>query len=483
MKNILLKSFDGPYCKEIIGEAFKGMPLGTVLNILEDKKQFPDLDAKDHRWISAKPIRESEYGDVDWNTISPIDEELIENMRPCEAVFLMMVGRHVFKKTKGQELSYRERKRQYLQALRYWNHVLETESIDLFLSNHVPHQGYDIVIYELCKLKGIRTLFLDRFAESDTFWVGEDWEKSIEEIVPKYEELQQHYSNTDEKIELSPQFEVYAKTHEKDEQPWYFQENRVEILKHKGFISRWKSTVLDLLLKKPATLIRLLLSPSIWKKKLTQHSILSYYDAVAQRNPDLTKPFIYVPLHMQPEASTCPKGGAFADQELIVELLAGCIPKGVSLYVKEHPNQTDFMRSKQFYKDLMDIPSVTLIAKEVDSYQLIANTKAIATVAGSAGLEGMFRKTPVLMFGHWFYQFAPGVHPISSKEDCTKALDLIFAGKGKPSDRETRIFLKAMEECGGATITCERKGEDPRFTFDERAIIMGKFIAEKLRVR
>lgn len=480
--NILLKTFDGPHCKEMIETALSGFTLGTVLSLLETPKQMPDLpQAKKHQYINARKRREGKYESINWNECIPLDEELIESMRWCEGVFMQMVGRHIHKKSFAEPLSYRERHTQYLEAMRYWNHILETEHINVFLSNHIPHQGYDYVLYGLCKVKGIPMLMLDRFAESDTFFITRDWEEPADELIAKFTELKNVYKDDQKEIPLTPNFEEYYKTHEKEQDPWYLAGNRKEYLKHDIFFMRWKNLALNLLCNKPFSLLRLLLSPSIWRKKIHQHQLLKFYAKSSQANPHLDCRYIYVPLHMQPEATTCPKAGAFNDQQLMVELLAACIPDDVKLYVKDHPNQSDFMRSKEYYQRLMDIPSVTLISKKFSTFELSKHSMAIATATGTAGLEALFKEKPVLMFGHWLYQYAPGVHQIRSKEDCQKALQTIVDGGGKGNKREMRIFLKAMEEIGAPTVANQRIKET-NLSQEKQAIAMGKYIGEKLRM-
>tara|TARA_B100000315_G_scaffold207163_1_gene201854 strand:- start:524 stop:1171 length:648 start_codon:yes stop_codon:yes gene_type:complete len=173
--------------------------------------------------------------------------------------------------------------------------------------------------------------------------------------------------------------------------------------------------------------------------------------------PDLNAKFIYIPLHYQPEATTCPMAGGFGDQLLIVTLLAQCLPDDVLLYVKEHPKQAargHACRNIQYYKDLLDIKNVRLVDTAADSFELREHCQAIATSAGTAGFEAIFRGKPVFMFGHYFYQYAPGVYPIHTQEDCQKAVEDVFEKGNKPTLRQCRIFLKAVEDTAVRSALC-----------------------------
>ena len=49
-------------------------------------------------------------------------------------------------------------------------------------------------------------------------------------------------------------------------------------------------------------------------------SVMKKYDTLSVQ-PDLTKQFIYFPLHYQPELSTNPLGGHYVNQLIVVEML------------------------------------------------------------------------------------------------------------------------------------------------------------------
>jgi hypothetical protein len=472
--NIVLKAFDGEYCKPIIERAFRDMELGTCICVMNDKTEWPDLKAREQIWLSAKLLRAGQYPDVDWSKILPLDASIIESMRHCEAVFLRMVERYA----RSREMPYMERKRQYLDHLRFWNDVLETKKIDLVVMNSSPHQCYDFVLYDLCKLKDIPTLHVERAAIMDAFYMIRDWEKSGDQILVAQERLIKEYQAKND-IPLSPAYESYFESFvNKSEIPWY-QKKAVRPRMERGFVQRWAVVVFRMLLRKPFTVLRALLSPEVWARKLRQHRISKLYERNV-RDPDLTRPYIYVALHYQPEATTCPMGGAYVDQEVMVQLLAACVPEGIQLYVKEHPFQGEICRSEEFYRSMLQIPSVTFVPKSLDTFSLTQHSLAVATITGIAGFEALFKGKPVLMFGHRFFQYAPGVHTIRTADDCRKALTEILEGRGRASPRDLRIFLKAMEET--ATPYVGPHATPYTYTYEEKAQMMGERIEQDIRL-
>lgn len=472
--NIILKAFDGEYCKEILEHTFRGVKLGTVINIANHQKQWPNLDAKEHLWIPAEPQRAGQYQGVSWPELTPLDEELIEAMRPCEAVFFMMIERYA----RYREISYVDRRQQYFDHLRYWHHILTTKRIDLLLMNTEPHQCYDWVLYHLCKLKGIPIWYIERCYIVDAFYLVRNLEESAVELQKKVTELQEQYRDPSVTIPLSPRYEDYFRSHtQENADPWYMY-RRSEHMKKKSFILKWSGKAMEMMWHKPNRLLSSMISPEFWHRKLRQHRTMVLYDRLAQE-PDLSKPFLYVPLHLQPEATTCPMSGAYMDQERLVQLLAWHLPADVRLYVKEHPAQEELCRSEAFYRHLQELPSVTLVPRDFDTFALTDHALAVATGTGTAGFEALFRGKPVLMFGHRFYQYAPGVYRIHSNADCTTALTNIMKGE-KPSERDARLFLKAIEETGTPYVGGPANSHEQR-TKEEKAKTMGTKIRERLQ--
>ncbi len=472
--NIILKGFDDGSGKPIVESALKGMKIGTCISILNDKKQWPEIDTKEHIWMSAKLLRAGQYPDVDWSKITPLDEEVIQNMRNTESVFLTMVERYA----KYADMPYAERLRQYTEHLRYWNHILETKDIGLLLMNTAPHQCYDLVMYDLCKKKNIPVLYLERLVHFGTCTLEDDWERAGEEIRERYEVLEKEHAG-DLPVTLSDSFERFYKMYsEVDRGPWYMGP-RSKHLEHKTFVQKWGAIAVRILVHKPRYFFRSVLNPLFWKRKWHQHYTTLLYDRFTQ-DPPTTEPFIYVPLHMQPEATTCPLGGVFTDQQLMVQMLAHAIPAGVHLVIKEHPAQGEMCRSAAFYEALKAIPSVILVPRHYDTFRLTKDAIAVATVTGTAMLEGLFREKPAIMFGHQYFQYAPGVFRVHTREDCAGAVRMILEKKKTHTAREMKLFVKAIQDC-----SCPYAGspEDPHIslTKDEKAVLMGEAIAARLK--
>lgn len=184
----------------------------------------------------------------------------------------------------------------------------------------------------------------------------------------------------------------------------------------------------------------------------TKLAMKKRYEAVCSP-PDAAADFVYLPLHYQPERTTCPDGGVFNDQELAVAMVAAALPAGWSVYVKEHPTQFSYggtgeqARSQRYYEDLAALPGVRLVPLETASLKLIDQARAVATVTGMAGWEALCRGRPVLVFGNAWYAPCRGAWRVSSLEECRTALAAVAAG-ARPGRREVDAFAAALESCG-----------------------------------
>ena len=123
---------------------------------------------------------------------------------------------------------------------------------------------------------------------------------------------------------------------------------------------------------------------------------------------DLTKKFVYFPLHLQPEASTIVCAQKYEKQLYFLDNLAKSVPADTLIYVKEHYSFLG-SRDNSFYEALKEYPNIVLIDPWEDSFKLTEKSQCVATLTGTAGQEAMLLRKPVIMGGDILYKNAPGV--------------------------------------------------------------------------
>ena len=145
-------------------------------------------------------------------------------------------------------------------------------------------------------------------------------------------------------------------------------------------------------------------------------------------SPDLDANFVYFPLHYQPEATTSVKGRHFYRLREAVSFIAGQLPPGWKLVVKEHPHQWRRLlpRRAGFFAHLSSIPKVQLVHHAADNSVLVRHARAVACVSHSSiTAHAVANGKPVISLGASHFRQAPNYHCISSTDDLRTVLKTI----------------------------------------------------------
>lgn len=115
------------------------------------------------------------------------------------------------------------------------------------------------------------------------------------------------------------------------------------------------------------------------------------YSGIFERRDLKSLRYIFVPLHMIPEASTVVLAPYHINETYIIESIAKSIPVNHFIVVKEHWAMIG-ERSLAFYKRLKRIPNVILIDPEMypSSVDFIEHCDLVATISGTTALEAAF---------------------------------------------------------------------------------------------
>jgi len=371
----------------------------------------------------------------------PLDANILKEMVECESFVMKMMDR--YQHSKGL-LIYEERINLYHNQLRYWYNYLLTEKIDVCIFSVIPHVVFDFVIYCLCKYLGVKTIMFFRLpvlpGKNVSIYMLRDIEGQIQGLKESYNK---HFINPYE-TELSERMAAYLELKSGNEGKTYIGNTVKNIdirkyyrldsyIRYYKYIVPWIKSWLELW-GNPIDLIY----RALYKSCMTLN-----IKPIFQSSPDLTCKFIFVSLHYQPECTTSPMGGTFVHQDLMIEILTRSIPQHIKLYIKAHPR--DGM-STMLLKRIKPDSRTIMINPSLNSYELIKNSVAVATITGTTGWEGFLNNKPVLMFGNYFYQDAPGVYKIKSVEDSVAAIIQISKGDFRISDEMIIAFLKAVDE-------------------------------------
>jgi len=405
------------------------MKIKTILTICNQSTALEMIKqkiAEKYIFICAKKIRQSQlpegyiigknvisyshislkrgkyFPKIDWTKVLPLDGDLIEQMYKCESITMRMVER-----IPRVRMTYESRKNYYYNNLRYWAHVLQAQNVDFFYRCAPPHEGYDNVISGLCDYFNIPTLYFNPFHPGKAYFA-----RFIHDQMPYIEN--EYINNISEKkdIVLQPEILNFLEEHLEKKRP---------------------SSLPVVIPKKKVKTQRTLLKRNA--------AMLKYLDAKAVI-PELKKlqnKYIYVPLQYQYEATTCPMGGPFVDQILMIEILSRL---GMKVYVKEHPRISK-NRSMDYYVKIAGLRNVQFVNRTTNNYDLIDNCLCVASVTGTAGWEAILRGKQALVFGNIYHGYAPGGYFVRNLKDVKIAIDEML--KFEFDEYKIKMFLHTLQ--------------------------------------
>lgn len=299
--------------------------------------------------------------------------------------------------------------------------ILADEGIDTVLFFDIPHLFYDSLLYHVAKALGLRRLVLRTAHLPQRFYSMADIAhfgqvRPVEEVTPH-------------PLERGVAPELYYMKgigQEKGETGRLTPRAVVHLAAH-------------ILLREPALLLRPARIWSIYRRmgaaaralpkwrdpfaRFFHTDSLFYAEQLAQaegEEPDLERPFVYVPLHLQPEMTTSILGGVYRDQVMAIEAVAALLPSDCLIYVKENPKQDGRYRRPLFYHRLRRIPQVRMMPSHANTNALTRAALYVATVSGTVAWEALLFGKPALVFGQTWMQTLPGVtryHPGLTHED------------------------------------------------------------------
>jgi hypothetical protein len=162
-------------------------------------------------------------------------------------------------------------------------------------------------------------------------------------------------------------------------------------------------------------------------------------------NPDLTAPYVYFAMSIILERGILIGAPYWTNQNELIRHIAKSLPVGYRILVKEHPQQKSReWRQISEYKDIMNIPNVTLIHHSFSEKELLKNSSLVFSIAGSSTFEATFYGKPSLVFSDLIYSYLPSVSKVDVIEDLPNIIKKSLKTKVQPNDLGK--FLKLLSE-------------------------------------
>jgi len=470
MKKVFLVNFSSP----ALVEAAKRMQSSGSIDVLywlcyregfeeaqKNKDIFPNA-IMHHIYDAIKCIPPK---GVNIDNFDPIDKEIIEKCQEYAQQILVMLGRADY-----EDSTLVKKRSFYYSYLKFFKGMIGKYNPDYILFYDIPHGVVDFTLYGLAKVLGIKTLILHQPTIEGRVMIMEDYKKHSEELHDEYariidqnlkaddlpSDLKEYYQiQTNPNIDSTPS---YSKKAMKNRPPFSFPGlgrlvksfyngnffKKIKYFFEMFFTRRQSGTIHQDMLG-----IEMKLKMIKWQRQ--NESVKKEYESL-QIEPDMSKKFIYFPLHFQAEQSTLPMGGVYDDQFLAIEILSKAIPSDWVIYVKESPLQwlpfnidSRLYRYAGYYKKIAKLKNVFLVSVETPSQILTNSSKAVATITGTAAWEAVMRSKPSLLFGYNWHMYCDGVFKINNLDDCKMAIKKIYEGF-LPSSQKVINFLHAFSK-------------------------------------
>lgn len=421
-----------------------------------------------HAFDAIKNIPPKE---VDTSDFEPLSREIVESMYSYGWDSLSMMSRADYVHS-----PFVKRRHAYYAYVKFWHGMLKKFTPDAVVFISVPHSAMLFSLYGMARVLNIRTIILDGMSQSidSRALILNDYQLGPKELLEEYERIKDgihtlsdlsndvrgHYlKQKNMQFPEGAAADAYSHLLSKGNKMPFRVPSLKTVLKHLYHFTFFKAakSYLDMLFStrktpyydKDLTGFSMMLLTRRWSR-MRKAFEKEYRQLEVQ--PDYQKKYVYMPLAFQPEMTTCPMGGVFDDQLLMIDLVASALPDGWVVYVKEHLPQwfkhhteTHMYRYEGYYREIASKKNVYLIPAETHPYELIRNAQAVATTTGSTGWEAVLRSKPALVFGYVWYMFCEGVFRVSNRDECRDALEEIKQGY-QISQQRVINYLAALDK-------------------------------------
>jgi hypothetical protein len=343
-------------------------------------------------------------------------------------------------------ISQIDRIRLFYRFVGHFYKILKNERIDIVLSFGIPHGLSALALFGIAQVIGIKTIYIESAGISPELSLIENDIKNTQINSSPKSELQV-FDNEKDKNTINEILEKFRKftynsygTSDVHQTP----------IKPKNRNMQFIKKIFSLILKRPFSeyynpefflkfgiKTRILCVIPIIKYYIQTLLAINFYNKYATDKCDSGNSLALF-LHYQPEATTMPQGGIFADQLLALDLILQSIPKNMTVYVKEHPGmflqfgQDAHERSVRFYRHILRDPRVSLVKITHDSQKLIKKVKYVVSINGSVSYEALLSGKPCIIFGRLWIDTCASCFVVDSVESLKKTFNEI--SKKSPSE-------------------------------------------------
>lgn len=313
--------------------------------------------------------------------------------------------------------------------------VLDEAKPDFFVTIETALHHHHL-FYLLCRAKGVKVLMLNQSKFGYKCIISQELHKIdfVNTLSPKspsrsFDELQKYLKSFDmlkQLIDHRNTFLSSKKEKIKAAIQFLLISNNTNIKTHYSYYGRNK--------------IKVLIKEIIYSLKTKYRE--NFINKNFKREIDDSVPFIYFPLHQEPERVTLIGSPYFTNQLETVRHILKSLPIGYKLLVKEHPTQSiRGWRSVSYYEQLLNLPNLDLMHPNVNNDELLKKSSLVVTISGTSGLESAFYGKPSIVFSDLGYLLLPSVFKVKSLEELPQTIKTALQQKVDASYLDSYVEL------------------------------------------
>ena len=157
------------------------------------------------------------------------------------------------------------------------------------------------------------------------------------------------------------------------------------------------------------------------------------------------RPFVYFPLHVVDDYKILRVIPHTYDQASLIEQVAGALPHGYDIVLKEHPMSIGRNRLA-LLRRLARIANARIVEPYTSSHDLVREAEAVVVISSTVGLEALLHGRPVLTLGQPFYSGYGVTLDVDSFREIREAVPRVLSFR-PDRERTLRFLAAAMRAC------------------------------------
>jgi len=340
--------------------------------------------------------------------------------------------RHLLKETnRYYEFSRDEILLMFEQDCKFFEQILDEADPDyLIITTTSDH--HDHLLYEMCKKRNVKVLMLRTSRMGFRSIISEE----IDEMDEFEEEARGGYFPDSSLEKLEELFDDHSLLKQYNKIKSNYKIPKSEKLKaFLGFLKTGNESNKQYN-NYGKTRLKIILNGTGFRNYQRKKKLKSFMEKNFLKKLDDT-PFIYFPLHKEPERFLGIGAPYYSNQKQMIEYIAKSIPIGYKLFVRDHPSMlktTMWARSIDYYREILELPNVEIIHSEFDVKKVFRKCSLVITINGTSSLEAAIRNKPSIVLVKTDFSDISSVQKLEKLEDLPKMIKEGIEMKVQPSE-------------------------------------------------